>query len=52
MVLEKASNPNRKTKYDLIAVYKKNFGLINMDSQAPNAAAAEYLAARFPSATR
>ena len=43
VVLEKASNPNRKTKYDLIAVYKKNFGLINMDSQAPNKVVAEWL---------
>lgn len=33
--LEKASNPNRKTKYDLISVYKGD-NLINMDSQAPN----------------
>ena len=43
VVLEKASNPNRKTKYDLVAVYKKNFGLINMDSQAPNKVVAEWL---------
>lgn len=33
--LEEASNPNRKTKYDLISVYKGD-NLINMDSQAPN----------------
>ena len=35
-------NPNRKTKYDLIAVQKGD-RLINMDSQAPNAAAKEWL---------
>ena len=35
-------NPNRKTKYDLITV-KKGHRLINMDSQAPNAAAKEWL---------
>lgn len=38
-----SDNPNRKTKYDLIAVQKGN-RLINMDSQAPNAAAGEWLA--------
>lgn len=37
-----ADNPNRKTKYDLIAV-KKGHRLINMDSQAPNLAAREWL---------
>ena len=35
-------NPNRKTKYDLITV-KKGDRLINMDSQAPNIAAGEWL---------
>lgn len=35
-------NTNRKTKYDLIAV-QKGQRLINMDSQAPNAAAKEWL---------
>ena len=33
--LEKGTNPNRKTAYDLIAV-EKNGKLINMDAQAPN----------------
>lgn len=37
-----ADNPNRKTKFDLIAV-EKGERLINMDSQAPNAAAKEWL---------
>ena len=36
VILEKSDNPERKTKYDLIAVYKKNLGLVNIDSQAPN----------------
>ncbi len=36
-------SPTRKTKYDLIAV-QKGARLINMDSQAPNAAAKEWLA--------
>ena len=39
---EKSSNPNRKTAFDLIAV-EKGSRLINMDSQAPNAAAKEWL---------
>ena len=43
VVLEISDNPARKTKYDLIAVYKKFFGLINMDSQAPNKVAKEWL---------
>lgn len=33
--VQKAENPNRRTAYDLISVYKGNT-LINMDSQAPN----------------
>lgn len=45
--LAKADNPSRKTKYDLVAVEKKREGLpallVNMDSQAPNQAAAEWL---------
>ncbi len=49
VVLEQAANPARKTPYDLIAVYKGD-RLINMDSQAPNAVAADYLAERFPDA--
>lgn len=43
VILEESDNPARKTKYDLIAVYKKNFGLINIDSQAPNKVAMEWL---------
>lgn len=39
---QRSGNPNRKTKYDLIAV-EKNGRLINMDSQAPNLAAGEWL---------
>ena len=39
---QRSDNPNRKTKYDLITV-KKGDRLINMDSQAPNAAAGEWL---------
>ncbi len=39
---QRSDNPNRKTKYDLITV-KKSDRLINMDSQAPNVAAGEWL---------
>ena len=39
---QRSNNPNRKTKYDLITV-QKGHRLINMDSQAPNAAAKEWL---------
>ncbi len=43
VILEKCDNPSRKTKYDLIAVYKEGFGLINIDSQAPNKVVYEWL---------
>ncbi len=33
--LEESKNPARKTKYDLVAVYKE-YTLVNIDSQAPN----------------
>ena len=39
---QRSSNPNRKTAFDLIAVQKGD-RLINMDSQAPNRAAGEWL---------
>lgn len=42
-----SDNPARKTKYDLVGVEKKRRGkpdlMINMDSQAPNGAAEEWL---------
>ena len=44
--LAPSENPNRKTKFDLIAVIKKTENkeiLINMDSQIPNLAAVEWL---------
>lgn len=41
---QKADNPSRKTQYDLITV-RKGSRLINMDSQAPNTAAKEWLLA-------
>lgn len=41
--VQRAANPNRSTKYDLIAVEKNN-RLINMDSQIPNAVFREWAA--------
>ncbi len=47
VILAEADTPGRKTKYDLIAVYKERPHLppllVNMDSMAPNEAAARWL---------
>lgn len=43
VILEISDNPNRKTKYDLISVYKEGLGWVNIDSQAPNKVAKEWL---------
>ncbi len=50
--LEEAENPARKTRYDLVAVWKGAL-LINMDASAPNRATEEFLTAGglFPSPT-
>lgn len=50
VILSRGTNPLRKTAYDLVSVYKGE-RLINMDSQAPNAIAAEYLPRLFPDLT-
>lgn len=42
VILEMSDNPNRKTKYDIIAVRKGDM-LINMDSQIPNEVCLEWL---------
>lgn len=42
VILEKSENTERKTPFDLVAVYKNGI-LINMDSQAPNAVFGEWL---------
>lgn len=50
VILNRAEgNSVRKTEYDLTAVYKGEM-LVNIDSQAPNAAAAELLARLLPGA--
>ena len=47
VILAPGNNPARKTRYDLVAVWKGET-LINMDSQAPNTAARELLERLFP----
>ena len=42
VILERSDSPNRKTPYDLVAVYKGDT-LINMDSQAPNRVFGEWV---------
>ena len=43
VILEKSSNPDRKTKYDLVSVYKEKLGWVNIDSQIPNRLVKEWL---------
>ncbi len=55
VILARSDNPARKTRYDLIAVYKPGLGLVNIDSQAPNAVVLEWLKkspAEFPGITK
>ena len=47
VILSRGTSPQRKTAYDLVSVYK-GYRLINMDSQAPNLIAEEYLPRLFP----
>ena len=47
VILNRSANPLRKTAYDLVSVYKGE-RLVNMDSQAPNEIATEYLPRLFP----
>ncbi len=43
VTLAKSDSETRKTRYDLISVYKENVGWINIYSQAPNAVVKEWL---------
>lgn len=43
VILEISDNPARKTKYDLVCVYKEKLGWVNIDSQAPNKVVKEWL---------
>lgn len=52
VILAKGVNPNRKTEFDLVAVYKGE-RLINLDSQAPNVVFGEWVgkSGYFPNLT-
>lgn len=50
VLLSRGTNPARRTPYDLVSVYKGD-RLINMDSQAPNHIAREYLLSHCPEIT-
>jgi len=43
VILAGSDNPARKTRYDLVTVYKASIGWINIDSQAPNKVFGEWL---------
>lgn len=47
VILSDSGNPQRKYRYDLVAVYKGNL-LVNMDSQAPNTVFREWLESEKP----
>lgn len=46
VILEESDNPDRKTRYDLVTVWKEGIGWINIDSQAPNKIVLEWLNAQ------
>lgn len=50
IICEKSLNPQRKTEYDLVSVYKGQ-RLVNIDSQAANTIAYEYLPELFDNIT-
>lgn len=43
VILEESGNPARKTRFDLVCVFKPKVGWINIDSQAPNQVVKEWL---------
>ena len=43
VTLQKASDPGRKTAYDLISVYKEGLEWVNIDSLVPNKLMKQYL---------
>ena len=43
VILQRNSNPNRTTGYDLISVYKSELEWVNIDSLAPNVLVKQYL---------
>lgn len=47
VVLTEGHNSKRKTRYDLVAVWKDGLGWVNIDSQAPNKVVREWLDSGF-----
>ena len=47
VTLQRTGNPDRKTAYDLISVYKPGLEWVNIDSLAPNALMKQFLRTRF-----
>ncbi|SEM15703.1 MULTISPECIES: DNA/RNA nuclease SfsA [unclassified Butyrivibrio] len=47
VTLQKSDDPGRKTKYDLISVYRPEFEWINVDSLVPNKLMKQYLEPRY-----
>ncbi|MCM1259006.1 MAG: DNA/RNA nuclease SfsA [Roseburia sp.] len=47
VILEESDNPARKTRFDLVCVFKPGIGWINLDSQAPNQVVKEWLSAQL-----
>ena len=43
VMLQKSDNPDRKTAYDQISVYKPGLEWVNIDSLVPNALVKQYL---------
>lgn len=43
ILLEESDSEKRKTKYDLVSVYKDDIGWVNIDSQLPNKVVKEWL---------
>ena len=43
VILSLSDNEKRKTRYDLVGVYKPSLGMVNIDSQAPNIVVREWL---------
>lgn len=52
VVLARGGGEKRKTEYDLIAVDKPGLGWVNIDSQAPNTVAREWLSTLAPDLLR
>ena len=50
-LLTRSPNPDRKTRFDLVAV-RHGGQTVNIDSQAPNRVAAEYMETLYPGAQR